>query len=109
MNAQLYPVWASLACDYLSIMSTSVSSEQAFSAAAQTVTKHHNRLKGDIIEAIQVLCMLYNHDFIFHEPGPSSATELLLEEEDRIGTEAEMTAKENLDWILDLSDDSDDE
>ena len=65
--------------------------------------------QGDIVEAIQVLHMPYNHDLIFCEPGPSSATELLLEEEDRTGIEAEMTAKVNLDTILDLSDDSDDE
>ncbi|KIJ05530.1 hypothetical protein PAXINDRAFT_57269, partial [Paxillus involutus ATCC 200175] len=50
-----YPVWASLARDYLSIMSSLVSSKQAFSAAAQTITKHWSRLKGDIVEAIQVL------------------------------------------------------
>ena len=102
-------MWASLARDYLSIISTSISSKHAFSAAAQTVTKCHNRLKGDIVEAIQVLRMLYNRDLIFREPGPSSATELLLEEEDETGTEAEITVKENLDWILDLSDDSDEE
>ncbi|KIJ09186.1 hypothetical protein PAXINDRAFT_25600, partial [Paxillus involutus ATCC 200175] len=54
-NAQLYPVWASLARDYLSIMASSVSSERAFSAAAQTITKRRNLLKGDIVEAIQVL------------------------------------------------------
>ncbi|KIK86933.1 hypothetical protein PAXRUDRAFT_120175, partial [Paxillus rubicundulus Ve08.2h10] len=54
-NAQLYPVWASLACDYLSIMSSSASSEQAFSATAQNITKCHSHLKGDIVEAIQVL------------------------------------------------------
>ncbi|KIK80770.1 hypothetical protein PAXRUDRAFT_104885, partial [Paxillus rubicundulus Ve08.2h10] len=54
-NTQPYPVWASLACDHLSIMSSSVSSEQAFSAAAQTITKCHIQLKGDVVEAIQVL------------------------------------------------------
>ncbi|KAF9220280.1 hypothetical protein BS17DRAFT_638668, partial [Gyrodon lividus] len=52
INAQQYPVWASFARDYLSI----------FSAAALTITKHRNHLKGDIVEAIQVLCMLYNQD-----------------------------------------------
>ncbi|KIK92741.1 hypothetical protein PAXRUDRAFT_146619 [Paxillus rubicundulus Ve08.2h10] len=62
MNAPLYPVWASLARDYLSIMASSVSSKHAFSAAALTLTKHHNWLKGDIVEAIQVLHMLYKDD-----------------------------------------------
>ncbi|KIK77154.1 hypothetical protein PAXRUDRAFT_86159, partial [Paxillus rubicundulus Ve08.2h10] len=50
----LYIVWASLAHDYLSIMSSSVSSEQAFSSTAKTITKCHSCLKGDIVEAIQV-------------------------------------------------------
>ncbi|KIK79585.1 hypothetical protein PAXRUDRAFT_64478, partial [Paxillus rubicundulus Ve08.2h10] len=54
-NAQQYPVWDSLAQNYLSIMATSVSSERAFSAAALTITKCCNHLKGDVVEAIQVL------------------------------------------------------
>ncbi|KIJ35874.1 hypothetical protein M422DRAFT_103474, partial [Sphaerobolus stellatus SS14] len=54
-NAHLYPVWASLALDYLPIMASSVSSERAFSAAGITITKRRNRLKGDIVEALQVV------------------------------------------------------
>ncbi|KIK77616.1 hypothetical protein PAXRUDRAFT_117214, partial [Paxillus rubicundulus Ve08.2h10] len=50
-----YPVWASLARDYLSIMGASVSNGYTFSAAALTIIKWHNLLKGDIVEAIQVL------------------------------------------------------
>ncbi|KIK76070.1 hypothetical protein PAXRUDRAFT_171002, partial [Paxillus rubicundulus Ve08.2h10] len=110
INAPIYPVWASLAHDYLAIMSSSVSSERAFSAAAQTITKHCNQLKSDIVEAIQVLHMLYNHDLIFHEPGPSSALELELEGDDEVGDiEVEKQSKESLDWILELFDDSNEE
>ncbi|KIK33277.1 hypothetical protein CY34DRAFT_57066, partial [Suillus luteus UH-Slu-Lm8-n1] len=54
-NAPRYPVWASLARDYLSIMSSSVSSERAFSQVGITVTKRRNRLKGDIVEALQIV------------------------------------------------------
>jgi len=90
-------------------MSSSVSSEHAFSAAARTITKRCNWLKGDIMEAIQVLCMLYNHNLIFREPASSSASELNLEDGDEAGIEAEFEAKENLDWILDLSNESDEE
>ncbi|KIJ24706.1 hypothetical protein M422DRAFT_105963, partial [Sphaerobolus stellatus SS14] len=50
-----YPVWASLAIDYLPIMASSVSSERAFSAGGITITKCHNHLKGDVVEALQVL------------------------------------------------------
>lgn len=78
MNARQYPVWASLTRDHLSIMATSVSSERAFSAAALTVTKCRNCLKGDVVEAIQVLRMMYQHDLIFRE-APTSTLELASE------------------------------
>ncbi|KIO23443.1 hypothetical protein M407DRAFT_45196, partial [Tulasnella calospora MUT 4182] len=49
------PTWAAIARDYLAIMSSSVSSERAFSSAGLTVTDRRNRLKGDIMEALQVM------------------------------------------------------
>jgi hypothetical protein len=104
LNAELYPVWASLAHDYLSTMASSVSSECAFSAAALTITKHHNHLNGDIVEAIQVLCMLCHNELLFRECGPSSALELELEDEDE-GGKGDVYTKENLDWILELTED----
>ncbi len=36
-------------------MASSVSSERAFSAAGMTITKRRNRLKADIVEALQFL------------------------------------------------------
>ncbi|KDQ50976.1 hypothetical protein JAAARDRAFT_104503, partial [Jaapia argillacea MUCL 33604] len=54
-NAHRFPTWASLVADYLAIMATSVSSERAFSSAGITITKRRNRLKGDIVEALQAL------------------------------------------------------
>lgn len=104
LNAQQYPVWASLAWNYLSIMASSVSSEHAFSAAALTITKHRNCLKDDV-EAIQVLCMLYNCGLMFREPAPSSALELACEEKE--GTATESTEAEDLSWILEFSEGSD--
>ena len=103
LNAQQYPVWASLARDYLSIMATSVSSERAFSAGALTITKRRNRLKGDIVEAIQVLHMLYNCDLMFREPPPSSALELALEEPE-VGEEVDSGVQGRTAWDLELSD-----
>ncbi|KDQ06348.1 hypothetical protein BOTBODRAFT_121615, partial [Botryobasidium botryosum FD-172 SS1] len=50
-----YPTWASLAFDYLPIMSSSVSSECFFSSGGGTVTKKHNQLKADVVEASQVM------------------------------------------------------
>ncbi|KZT08900.1 uncharacterized protein LAESUDRAFT_606611, partial [Laetiporus sulphureus 93-53] len=54
-NAHCFLAWASLTRDYLGIMVTSVSSERTFSSAGITITKHRNCLKGDIVEALQVL------------------------------------------------------
>lgn len=48
-------------------MATSVSSERAFSAAGLTISKRRNRLKGDIVEALQCLKCLYRNDLLFRE------------------------------------------
>ena len=55
MNGTRYPTWHSIACDYLAVMASSVSSERAFSAAGITISKRRNRLNGDIAEAVQCL------------------------------------------------------
>ena len=48
-------MWQSLACDYLSVMASSVSSERAFSSAGITICKRRNRLDADIVESLQCL------------------------------------------------------
>ena len=48
-------------------MASSVSSESAFSAAGITISKHRNRLEGDIIEALQCLKSFIHQDLIFRE------------------------------------------
>ncbi|KAI0265763.1 hypothetical protein BGY98DRAFT_513354 [Russula aff. rugulosa BPL654] len=54
-NSQRYhPAWGSLARDYLSIMSSSVSSE---------------------LEALQCVKCMIRHDLLFQEPAPSSKVE----------------------------------
>lgn len=108
-NMTRYPVWASLARDYLAIQSTSVSSERAFSQGGITISKRRSRLKGDVVEALQVLkCMLRN-DLIFREPPPSSISEQIIVQAD---TEEDDTAEPNLKedgkleaWDLLLDDD----
>jgi hypothetical protein len=49
-------------------MSSSVSSERAFSQGGITITKRRNRLKGDIVEALQCLKCLLRSDLIFRTP-----------------------------------------
>jgi len=57
-------------------MASSVSSERAFSQGGITITKRRNRLKGDIVEALQCVKCAIRHDLLFREPGPSSLVEL---------------------------------
>ena len=45
----------------------SVSSEHAFSSSAITITKRRNRLKGDVVEALQVLKAALRSDLLIHE------------------------------------------
>ncbi|PSR75311.1 hypothetical protein PHLCEN_2v9174 [Hermanssonia centrifuga] len=78
-NAHRYPVWAQLARDYLAIMASSVSSERAFSQGGLTISPRRNRLKADIVEAIQFVKCSKQQDLIFREAAPSSALELKLE------------------------------
>ena len=66
-NANRYDVWASLARDMLPIMASSVSSERAFSSAGITISKRRNRLKPDVVEALQFLKCSYHHNLLFRE------------------------------------------
>ena len=56
-------------------MKSSVSSERAFSSAGITISKRRNRLKGDIVEALQFVKFLLRKDLIYREPQPSSILE----------------------------------
>jgi hypothetical protein len=69
-----------LARDYLAIMASSVSSERAFSQGGLTITKRHNRLKGNIVEALQCLKCAIRHDLLFRNAAPSSILEAKLDE-----------------------------
>ena len=82
LNAPRYPIAASLARDYLAIMASSVSSERAFSSAGLTLSKHRNRLKGDIVEALQCLKCMYHNDLIFQEVIMATEEEVELEDMD---------------------------
>ena len=79
INSSRFPVWASLAKDYLSILGSSVSCERAFSSAGITISKRRNRLKGDVVEALQFIKCLLQKELIYREPQPSSILEQVLE------------------------------
>ncbi|KJA18309.1 hypothetical protein HYPSUDRAFT_69968 [Hypholoma sublateritium FD-334 SS-4] len=80
LNAHRYPVWASLARDYLAVMASSVSSERAFSSAGITISKRRNRLKGDIVEALQCLKCMYHEDLIFRDVVTTADVRVELED-----------------------------
>ena len=60
-------------------MGSSVSSERAFSSAGITITKRRNRLKGDVVEALQFIKCLLRKELIYHELQHSSILEEELE------------------------------
>ena len=71
-------------------MASSVSSERAFSSAGITISKCRNKLKPDIVEALQSLKCLYRHDLLFREE-PS--------------TDLEVGIADNLDWDVNAVED----
>ncbi|KAJ2980057.1 hypothetical protein NUW54_g11054 [Trametes sanguinea] len=79
LNASRYPVWASLARDYLAIQPTSVSSERAFSHGGLTVDDRRTRLKADIVEALQFLKCAIREDLMMRIALPMSSLEAELE------------------------------
>jgi hAT family C-terminal dimerisation region len=56
-------------------MASSISSERAFSQGGITISKCCNRLKGDIVEALQCIKCAIRYDLLFRETGPSSLDE----------------------------------
>jgi hypothetical protein len=98
-------------------MASSVSSERAFSAAGITLSKRRNRLKGDIVEALECLKCLLHRDLIFREVVTAADLEKELESVDtddgETASPAEIVAETNefsWDQVLDdVEDEGDDE
>ena len=64
-------------------MASSVPSEAAFSSTGITIVKWHNRLKGDVIEALQVLKGAYREDLFPTYPSMALEQKLASEEDDK--------------------------
>lgn len=83
-------------------MASSVSSERAFFSAGITISKCRNRLKGDIVEALQFLKCFIRRDFLFRIP------EVLVDDEEQ---EVEAVMSKNggngASWDILLDDDPD--
>jgi hypothetical protein len=90
-------------------MASSVSSERAFSQGGITISKRRNRLKGDIVEALQCVKCGIRHDLLFRDPAPSSVLEATLDE-DGSGEEGEEELEDSKGWddlLIDEEDDDD--
>ena len=96
-------------------MASSVSSERAFSAAGITIGKRRNRLKGDIVEALQCLKCLIHHNLLFRDVVVAGDLEkdlegdLVIDKEPSDSTET-VTEADQFSWdqILDNEDDGGD-
>ncbi len=94
-------------------MSSSVSSECAFSQGGITISKRRNRLKGDIVEALQCIKCAIRHDLLFRESGPSSISEVEETSDPELDKgdfgEKDESDVENFSWDELLIDDEDEE
>ena len=93
-------------------MSSSVSSERAFSQGGITISKRRNRLKGDLVEALQCVKCAIRHDLLFRTPAPSSILEAEVGEDTQDSRDDdESDDGENVEkgWDLMLIDDDDSE
>ena len=94
-------------------MASSISSECAFSSAGITISKWRNRLKGDIVEVLQILKCLFHHDLIFQEVLRSSVIEKELDGEEIVDVDIDSGEAfgqgESFSWDELLADDGDDD
>lgn len=89
-------------------MSSSVSSERAFSHGGITISKRRSRLKGDIVEALQCVKCAIRNDLLFREAAPSSSLEAELEAGDDLqGDEDEVEESDEEGWDLLLIEEED--
>jgi hypothetical protein len=86
-------------------MASSVSSERAFSQGGITISKLRNRLKGDIVEALQCVKCILRHDLIFREPDPSALEgDLSDNEDDWLEGDKKEDGESSWDAVLDEAD-----
>ena len=94
-------------------MASSVLSERAFSAAGITISKRRNRLKGDIVEALECLKCMFHNDIIFRDVPISEEVEAELDGMDTLDEERDFVETveeaESFSWDQLLADEDDDD
>jgi hypothetical protein len=102
MSGGRYPVWQSLARDYLAVMASSVSSERAFSSAGITICKRRNRLDGDIVEVLQCLKSFIHQDLMVRDFTTVAEEEADMDGADEQHANHDQTTSEAVGWEDDL-------
>src|ERR1700720_4571557 len=69
-------------------LQSSVSSEWAFSSAGITISKRRNRLKGNIVEALQCLKCMIRKNLIFRQDPTLTIAKQIVDLEDLPETES---------------------
>ena len=77
-------------CDYLPIQASSVPCERAFSSSAETDTDKRNRIKSDLMEALQL------HKYAYKKDRLNFTQHLITPEHDMIGISPELVGKDTL-------------
>jgi hypothetical protein len=103
-----YPTWAYLARNYLPVMASSVSSERAFSSAGITISKRRNRLKKDIVEALQCLKCMYHNNLIFRDVTTASEEVKDMEQEPLLYMDVDINVMEDASGWDDMVEDESD-
>lgn len=79
-NRETFPTIFKIALDYLPIQASSVPCERVFSSSAETDTNKRNRIKADLMEALQLLKYAYKKERL------NFTADLLTAEEDLMGS-----------------------
>ena len=95
-------------------MASSVSSERSFSAAGITISKRRNRLKEDIVEALQCLKCMFHEDIIFREVVTVAEIESEMDEaetclDNAYGNKTDLDDEDSFSWDQYVIDDDEDD
>ena len=82
----------------LAIMASSVSSKRVFSSAGITISKWHNRLDGDIVEALQCLKSFIHEDIMVRDLNTVAKEEVELDKVDEHYANQDQTTIEAVEW-----------
>lgn len=104
MHESIYPTLFRAAMDYLPIQASAVPCERVFSSAGETDTKRRNRMKPELMEALQMLKFLLKKKRLNFMEGWKVTEEALIgDDEHESGLNAFLDATSDLamrDYIL---------